>query len=544
MNLLQIAQDWANQDPDIETRQELQTLIDNKDMAELEKRFAGRLQFGTAGLRGLLQAGAMGLNRVLVAQTAFGLARFLLNRYKNQDKQPSIVIGYEVRKNSKIFAEDTAEMMQGAGINASIMPDLRPTPVLAFAIRHLQASAGVMVTASHNPPKDNGYKVFLGDEDGGAQIVAPNDKLIAEQIQWVADNKKINEIERSQDYKIIEQSVIDSYIEQTANIKQAPTSDLTYVYTAMHGVGTETILTTIEKAGLPKPILVKEQCEPDGTFPTVSFPNPEEKGALDLAIATAKANNADFIIANDPDADRLAVAVANEQGEWKSLHGNEVGLYLGWFIGKQAQKAGKQGTLACSLVSSPLLAKVAQDCGLQHQETKTGFKWIGRIPNLLFGYEEALGYLTNPEQVHDKDGVSATITFLDLVNQLKSEGKTFAEYRQQFIDKFGAFASDQLSVRVQDLERIQRILASIRNQPFTQVADVKVAQYIDHLQTEINDNILVFHFDGGHRAIFRPSGTEPKLKIYFDTQGKDVDEAQTVSQSLKDALQQYVNGVG
>ncbi len=293
-NVIKTAQHWANQDPDQETRDELQALIDTNNTTELKKRFSDRLQFGTAGLRGPLQAGPMGMNRVLVAQAAAGLARFLLSREAN----PSIVIGYDARKNSRIFAEDTAEIMQGA--------------VLAFAVRHLDASAGVMVTASHNPPKDNGYKVFLGGDDDGAQIVPPNDKAIAEQIQWVADNLNIADLPRSQDYGVIADDVIDSYIQQTAALCRAPASDIRYVYTAMHGIGTQTLLETLERAKLPKPILVDEQCQPDGSFPTVAFPNPEEAGALDLAIAKAKSSQAEFIIANDPDADRLAVAVADE----------------------------------------------------------------------------------------------------------------------------------------------------------------------------------------------------------------------------------------
>ncbi len=541
-SITQTAQNWLAQDPDTETRQELQTLIDNNDAEELNKRFNGRLQFGTAGLRGRLQAGSMGMNRVLVAQAAAGLARFLLQKYEGLDssKQPSIVIGYDARKNSKRFAEDTAEIMQGTGVSVYIMPDMRPTPVLAFAVRHLNASAGVMVTASHNPPTDNGYKVYLGDEDDGAQIVSPNDKLIAEQIEWVANNQSINDLPRSQDYATIEQSLIDAYINQTASLAKAPISDSKYVYTAMHGVGTQTLLQTLERAGLPQPILVEEQCHPDGSFPTVAFPNPEEDGAMDLAIAKAKEVGAEFIIANDPDADRLAVAVVNEQGEWATLHGNEVGLYLAWYIGKQAQKAGKQGILACSLVSSPVLAKVAKDCGLEHQETLTGFKWVGRIPNLLFGYEEALGYLTDPDKVHDKDGISAIISFLDLVNQLKSEGKTFAQYRQAFTETFGAFSSDQLSVRVEDLGRIERILTSIRQQPFTTIADINVENYVEHLQTDKQENIIVFYLADGHRVILRPSGTEPKLKIYFDTQGEVLEQARAVSNRLKQGLQSYV----
>lgn len=550
MNILEVAQDWLNQDPDAETKAELQTLIDNNELDELAERFAGRLQFGTAGLRGKIQAGSMGMNRVLVSQTAGGLARFLIKNNKDSSDGLSIVIGYDARKNSKIFAEDTAEIMQGMGINAQIMPDLRPTPVLAFAVRYLKASAGVMVTASHNPPADNGYKVYLGGADDGAQIISPNDNLIAEQIEWVANNQKVNELPRSKDYGIIANDVIEAYFQQTIKVSQSAVSEdkpIKYVYTAMHGIGTETLLTALEKAGLPKPILVDEQCDPDGTFPTVSFPNPEEAGALDLAIAKAKQVGADFIVANDPDADRLAVAVADETGEWSTLHGNEIGLLLGWHIGKQAKADGRQGVLACSLVSSPALSQVAESCGLQHIETLTGFKYIGRIENLIFGYEEALGYLVNPECAHDKDGISAIIAFLDLINHLATEGKTFQQYRQEFTDTFGALVSNQISIRVDDLERIGRVLSAVRAQPFSEIAGLSVSKYVDHLNTEYNNNVLVFYVqaesEGTHRVIFRPSGTEPKLKIYLDTTGKTLTEAKQVSAKLKEALESYLDGV-
>lgn len=538
-DFIHIAQQWLDQDPDAETRAELQTIIEKKDIKELEARFSGRLQFGTAGLRGRLQAGSMGMNRVLVCQAAAGLARFLLKR----EKSPTIVIGYDGRKNSLRFAQDTAEIMQAAGVEAQLMPSLRPTPVLSFSVRRLKASAGVMVTASHNPPEDNGYKVYLGGEDDGAQIISPNDKLIAEEIQWVADNQLVNELPRDTNYKMIDQSVIDEFITESAKVATAPLSDLNYVYTAMHGVGKETLLKVLEKAGLSKPTLVEQQCEPDGTFPTVAFPNPEEKGALDLAITKAKEVNAEFIVANDPDADRLAVAVANEKGEWATLHGNEVGLYLGWAIAKEVQEKGKTGTLACSLVSSPLLGKIAKSCGMTYVETLTGFKYIGRLPGLIFGFEEALGYLVNPTVAHDKDGISAIICFLNLMNRLKAEGKTLAQYRQEFLETFGAANSDQISIRVEDLSRIQRIQKAVRANPFKEIGGIAVEQYIDHLQTEKQNDILVFHLAGGQRIIFRPSGTEPKLKMYLDTTGKSLAEAKEICEKIKADLTTFADSI-
>lgn len=544
-HLINLAKQWADQDPDSETREALYALINTNNTDELEKRFSGRLQFGTAGLRGPLQAGPTGMNRVLVAQAAAGLAQYLLKQEKPSSKTLRIVIGYDARKNSYRFAQDTAEIMQGAGIEAYLMPELRPTPVLAFAVRELNADAGVMVTASHNPPQDNGYKVYLGGEDDGAQIIPPKDKAIAEEIQWVADNFRVDELTRNSDYQLIDDSVVQAYIARTASLATAKlndsSDDLTYVYTAMHGVGTETLLAVLAQAGLAKPTLVEQQCTPDGNFPTVAFPNPEEDGALDLAIAKAQAINADFIVANDPDADRLAVALPNDDGEWQMLHGNEIGLYLAWFIAERAQAAGKKGTLACSLVSSPVLRDVAQKCAMDYQETLTGFKWIGRAPNLLFGYEEALGYLVNPSNAHDKDGISALVCFLDLMNTLRAEGRTFAEFRHSFAETFGAFFSDQLSIRVEELERIHRLLKSVRDKPFADIAGYAVTDYIDHLHTEKCSDILVFHLEGGHRVIFRPSGTEPKLKIYLDCKGTTQAIAQAVCQALKQTLSEYIS---
>lgn len=405
MTIFQVAQNWLAQDPDAETRAELEQLIqaaesDEKAKAELTARFDGRLQFGTAGLRGRLQAGSMGMNRVLVAQAAGGLAGFI----KGYDKEPSIVIGYDGRKNSDVFARDTAEIMAAAGIKTYLLPRKLPTPVLAYAIQYFDTTAGVMVTASHNPPEDNGYKVYLGKANGGGQIVSPADKEIAALIDKVAAGD-IRDLPRSQDFTVLDDEVVNAYIEKTASLAKWPKAEISYVYTAMHGVGYEVLSKTLEKAGLPQPYLVSEQIQPDGSFPTVNFPNPEEKGALDLAIKLAKEKNAEFIIANDPDADRLAVAVPDAQGNWKPLHGNVIGCFLGWYLAKQFHAQGKQGVLACSLVSSPALAEIAKKYGLSSEETLTGFKYIGKVENLLFGFEEALGYLVDPDKVRDKDGI-------------------------------------------------------------------------------------------------------------------------------------------
>lgn len=538
---------WLTQDPDRETQAELAALIqaaENGDaaaQAEIAKRFDGRLQFGTAGLRGPLQAGPMGMNRVLVAQAAAGLAAFL----KEYDSKPSIVIGYDGRKNSDVFAKDTAEIMSGMGIQAFLLPRKLPTPVLAYAIQHLDATAGVMVTASHNPPQDNGYKVYLGKANGGGQIISPADKEIAAQIARVAA-EDIRELPRSQDYQLLTDEVVEAYIQKTAAIRRAPPADLNYVYTAMHGVGKEVLLKTLTAAQLPLPQLVTAQTEPDGSFPTVAFPNPEEKGALDLAIALAQEKGAEFIIANDPDADRLAVAIPDAQGQWKPLHGNVVGCYLAWHIATQAKAAGKEGTLACSLVSSPALGEIAKQLGFKHQETLTGFKYIGKVDALLYGFEEALGYLVDPDKLRDKDGISAAIAFLDLICTLKAQGKTLADYAAEFEKTFGAYASGQISIRVEDLKDIPKLMQALRTQPPQHIGQYAVASVFDYMTHAEPNDILVYRLENGSRLIVRPSGTEPKVKFYLDVQGENAAHAAEVltefDQAVRALLRQDIYG--
>lgn len=536
MTIFQIAQNWLEQDPDLETRAELEQLIqaaqsDEKAKEELEARFCGRLQFGTAGLRGKLQAGSQGMNRVLVAQAAGGLAAFI----KAYDKAPSIVIGYDGRKNSDVFARDTAEIMAAAGIKTYLLPRKLPTPVLAFAIQYFDTTAGVMVTASHNPPEDNGYKVYLGKANGGGQIVSPADKEIAALIDKVASGS-IADLPRSQDFTVLDDEVVNKYIEKTASLATQPKAEINYVYTAMHGVGYEILSKTLAKAGLPQPHLVDAQIQPDGSFPTVNFPNPEEKGALDLAIELAKEKNAEFIIANDPDADRLAVAIPDREGNWKSLHGNVIGCFLGWYLAKQYHAQGKKGVLACSLVSSPALAEIAKKYGLDSEETLTGFKYIGKVDNLLFGFEEALGYLVDPDKVRDKDGISAAIMFLDLVCSLKKEGKTLADYTAEFVKEFGAYVSGQISIRVSDLSEIGKLMAALRNHPPADIGGFKVAEFIDHTKTTRQNDILVFVLENGSRLIARPSGTEPKIKFYLDARGTDAKNAEEVLSQFDESV--------
>lgn len=554
--LLTTAAAWLSQDPDDTTRAELGALItavksgDSAQaataQAELADRFGQRLEFGTAGLRGELGAGSNRMNRVLVSQAAAGFANFLLERHAAAGAaaaQPSVVIGYDGRVNSEVFARDTAEIMAGAGLRAILLPRMLPTPVLAFAVRHLDASAGVMVTASHNPARDNGYKVYLGGADHGSQIVSPVDTEIAAQIDRVAAEANVLELPRSDAFDTADDSVLDEYVRRTAAIASPDAAEssvasgntvtaspaLSIVYTAMHGVGWETAQRVFSEAGFAAPTVVTEQIAPDASFPTVAFPNPEEPGAMDLAIARAIKINADVVIANDPDADRLAVAVPGADGAWRRLSGNEVGYLLGWraanrIVARDAAAAAAATpigarTLAASIVSSPALGAIAAHHGLPFVDTLTGFKWVSRVDDLAYGYEEALGYLVDPEKVRDKDGISAAVEFLSLMTELKAQGISLDQHLFTFADTFGAFASSQISLRVDNLADIPRIMNSLRQHPPELIGTCSVAQIDDFangFDTFPPGEILRLWLTHRARVIVRPSGTEPKLKVYID----------------------------
>ena len=537
--ILDAARAWWAQDPDGVTRDELAALIaaaeggDAAASADLDDRFGARLEFGTAGLRGRLGAGSNRMNRVLVSQAAAGFAAYLREK-AGPGAVPTVVVGYDGRRNSDVFAADSAAIFAGAGLRAVLLPRLLPTPVLAFAVRHLDAAAGVMVTASHNPPDDNGYKVYLGGDDQGSQIVAPADAEIAAHIERVAASIAVPDIPRA-DYEIADEAVVAAYVAATATVAPAPAgaAGMNWVYTAMHGVGYETLSAILELAGYPLPVVVEEQIEPDGRFPTVAFPNPEEPGAMDLSFATARAAGAEFILANDPDADRLAVAIPDPtaDGGWRRLTGNETGLLLGWRAAQRATSSGAASdgaSLACSLVSSPGLEAVAAHYGLDFHATLTGFKWISRAPGIVFGFEEALGYLVNPDTVRDKDGISAAVAMLGMIAEAREEGRTLADVLAQFAETFGFFQSGQVSLRVEDTAIIGRIMAALRADPPSSIGAVAVER-IDDLLAGVEGyppgDVLRLWLADGSRAIVRPSGTEPKLKAYLDVRGDSADDA-------------------
>jgi len=503
------AEAWLAEDPDAETREELAKLIDAEDTAELTARFSGTLQFGTAGLRGELGAGPMRMNRSVVIRAAAGLAAYL--KAKGQT-DGLVVIGYDARHKSADFARDTAAVMTGAGLRAAVLPRPLPTPVLAYAIRHLGAVAGVEVTASHNPPRDNGYKVYLGD---GSQIVPPADAEIAAEIAAIASLADVPRPDSG--WETLDDGVLDAYLARTDEVLAAgsPRTART-VYTAMHGVGKETLLAAFARAGFPEPVLVAEQADPDPDFPTVAFPNPEEPGAMDLAFAKARETDPDLIIANDPDADRCAAAVKDGggSGDWRMLRGDEVGALLA----EHLVRRGARGTFAESIVSSSLLGRIAEKAGLPYEETLTGFKWIARVEDLRYGYEEALGYCVDPEGVRDKDGITAALLITELASELKSGGRTLLDLLDDLAVEHGLHATDQLSVRVDDLSLISDAMRRLREQPPTRLAGLSVTKAED--LTKGTDTLpptdgLRYTLDGA-RVIVRPSGTEPKLKCYLE----------------------------
>jgi phosphomannomutase len=525
-DLIARANAWLEQDPDQETASELRAIIERADagdesaIADLSERFDTRLTFGTAGLRGELGAGPNRMNRVLVSQAAYGFAQFLLER----ESKPSVVIGYDGRVNSDVFAQDSAEIFAGLGLRVILFDRAVPTPVVATALRELGLSAGVVVTASHNPPRDNGYKVYLGGEDHGSQIVSPDDTDIEALIVWAAE-MNLSDFPRSNDYETAPESVVNTFVAKTASLSTRPEMPVRFVYTALHGVGWEVSNRCFMSAGLGDAIVVPEQIEPDGNFPTVAFPNPEEPGALDLAYETADRAGVDLIIANDPDADRLAVAI-RDNGEWRRLTGNEVGSLLGWRAAERHKGSGAPAALAASIVSSPALGAVAADYGIEFSYTLTGFKFVNRVPNLIFGYEEALGYLVDPDKVRDKDGISAAIDFLSMAGELQERGLTIADHLVEFADRFGAFASTQISIRVAKLSDIPAISSKFRNSPPTTLGGQSVSAVDDFANGFENfppTDLIRLTIEGGSRVIVRPSGTEPKLKIYIDAAVTDGD---------------------
>ena len=535
-NLLAEVRAWIEDDPDPKTAAQLSALLEADDELSLRKYFAGFLEFGTAGLRGPLGPGPSCMNQAVVGRTAAGLVKFMQER-----SLTSVVIGRDARHGSEIFEAISAEIFSGAGFKVSVLPRPLPTPVLAFAVNELGADVGVMVTASHNPGSDNGYKVYLGGViDGvtyrGSQIISPADKQISTHIKSIESLKLVK---RDTNWHILDEDIVEKYVERTKVLAPRP-GDLKIVYTAMHGVGTKTLQRVFHRAGFPSLILVASQAQPDPDFPTLPFPNPEELGALDLSLDTAKTFDADLVIANDPDADRCSVAIKGRDNTWRALRGDEIGAILGEVMAKSAQS----GTLANSIVSSSILSKIAAHHNLNFEETLTGFKYISKIPHLVFGYEEAIGFCVDSLTVNDKDGISAALLMAQIATDLKNDGKTLEDLLDGIWKTYGFHATEQISIRVNDLALISTLMTKLRSNSASEIAGFKVLAREDLSKPKNSlppTDGLRFTLEQNIRIIIRPSGTEPKIKCYIEIVNPEKTIALSLLEQLRPSLRELLS---
>ena len=506
---------WLDAEPDEDIRSELHALLEGPD-DELARRFSGQLTFGTAGLRAAIGAGPLRMNRLVVRQAARGLADYLL-ALDDRAAERGVVVGFDARRKSDAFALDTVRVMAGAGIRARLLPGPLPTPVLAWAVTELGSTGGVMVTASHNPPADNGYKVYLGD---GAQIVPPHDAEIAARIAAV--DPTAVELAGEDDPLIerVDGSIVDRYVASMRAVRMRPAaSGVVVAYTPMHGVGGEIVLRAFDAAGLPAPLVVDEQFRPDQRFPTVSFPNPEEPGAMDLVTALAQEQGALLAIANDPDADRLGAAIPQPDGSWRRLGGDE----LGWLLADHilTRTEGDDRLVVTTLVSSSLLQSMAADYGVHFAETFTGFKWIARAVldrpdlRLVFAYEQALGYLVAPRPL-DKDGISAAVLLAEIAAVAAEEGTTLQGRLDDVAARYGRHVIADRAVQMEPALAADRVRAVLDDPPgvLLGVAVVDVRAYPEA-------DLLRLTLAGGVRVQVRPSGTEPKVKLYGEAVDTD-----------------------
>ncbi|HVP62441.1 MAG TPA: phospho-sugar mutase [Myxococcaceae bacterium] len=532
---------WSAADPDETTRAELQGLLAAGDFAELEDRFAGTLAFGTAGLRGVVGAGPNRMNRAVVRRATAGLAAHLLATVPDATGR-GVVVARDGRRMSKEFAEDTAAVLAAAGIPALVRDGFTPTPLCAFLVEHLGASAGVMVTASHNPPEYNGYKVYWGN---GAQIIPPHDAAIAAAIVRVGPAREIPlaDLADARAHGLVREigpELDQAYLEGVLAFRLHPGegTDLTIVYTPMHGVGGPLALEALRRAGFSRVHPVKEQLHPDPAFPTVRFPNPEEPGAMDLSRALAERTRAELVLANDPDADRLAVLTRGASGELRALTGNEVGVLLGHYLLVQGPRR-ERPLVMTTIVSSTQLGAMAHRLGALYDETLTGFKWIANRAmeraakdgaDFVFGYEEALGY-TVGTLVRDKDGIGAALVVADLAGWARVRGTTVLGYLEEIQREFGVYVSKQRSFTLpgaSGAETIARVMDAFRLDPPAQVG-ARAVEWVKDYQARTRtshgrseplslpaSNVLAYGLEGGAQVTLRPSGTEPKIKYYFE----------------------------
>jgi phosphomannomutase len=561
-DLVATARDWIAGDPDPATRSALQAVVDEADQEELEAAIGEPLTFGTAGIRGEVGPGPGRMNRATVIRTTAGLAEYLLGVHGGPPEQP-VVLGFDARPDSRVFAEDTAGVLAGAGIAVSFFPEVTPTPLVAFAAKHLDAPAAVVITASHNPPADNGYKVY---DANAAQIIPPTDVAISDAISGVGRASDVVRLEAvfsgsSTLVSPVPEGMFDAYAAEVAEARPNPqVSDLRIVYTPLHGVGGDTLLRMCLAAQHTGLIPVPEQSRPDGTFPTVRFPNPEEPGALDLSLDLAKTVGADLLLANDPDADRLAVAVP-VAGEWRLLSGNELGALLGDYVLRYWNHP-EPPIVVNSVVSSPMLARIAERRGGVHESTLTGFKWIINAGLALeasgegrfaFGYEEALGYSVG-RTVRDKDGISAAIVMADLAAEEAGAGRGVLDRLHDLWDEVGLWVSAQHSIVRTGPEGQDELLAAVDRlgeDPPDLIGGVPVSGVTDYREGEQGrpvwlgrQDLVELTLGAAGRALVRPSGTEPKLKIYVDLTGEPGSDHEVAHGRLSDRARSMAVEVG
>lgn len=532
-------QAWIDDDPDPQTASQIQSALSKGDELSLKRWFNGFLQFGTAGLRGPVGPGPSSMNRAVVGRAAAGIAAYMKSHGMKR-----VVIGRDARYGSEAFTRESAEIFAGAGMDVFVLPRPMATPILAWATTSLAADIGIMVTASHNPPMDNGYKVYVGPQADGidyrsSQIINPTDHLMADAIASISSLK---DQPRGERWTVLDDGIFDEYVQRTAALAPRP-GKLRIVYSAMHGVGAEAVQAVFGAAHFPPPIMVERQARPDPAFPTVAFPNPEEPGAIDLALATAREHDADLVIANDPDADRCAAAIKDSEGSWRMLTGDELGIIFGEYIARRLVAEKKQGTFANSIVSSSCLEKIAHHYGITFYQTLTGFKWLAKIKNLTFGYEEAIGYGIDLSTVNDKDGVSAALYLAQIANDLAQEGKTLSNFLDEVWQRHGFHGTEQISIRVTDVATIGSRLDSIRTNPPTQIAGRTVLR-IDDLAKPTDglpptDGLRIWC--EGVRLIIRPSGTEPKVKCYVEVITTNKSEAIAALGQLRQPLREFLS---
>lgn len=522
----EIVEKWCESDPDLESANELKNYLNEKKLKELSLCFNGLLEFGTAGLRGPLIPGPSGMNLAVVQRAAAAIATFMTKR-----QMKSVVIGMDARFGSLEFAKLSAEIFAGAGLQTWIFPTVCPTPLLSFAVNYLSADVGIMVTASHNPANDNGYKVYLGKTvDGirfnGSQIISPIDKEIAKLMQEV-----IFPIRKLSNYVTLNNSIEVAYLSAAnrfASAKLPQKSEFKIVYTPLHGVGAELFLHQMSLAGFKSISVVNEQEKPDPKFPTVPFPNPEEKGALDLAINLAEKTSADLVIAHDPDADRCAIATKYDD-KWQMWRGDEVGAIIGRYLQRKfnykTDNKKLPAAFANSLVSGTLLGDIAKSHSMNYSQTLTGFKWVSKVPNLIYGYEEALGYCVDPQKVNDKDGITAGLVLAELAFECKARGISLRDYLKQIYRKYGWYLTNQISLRFESIELAKRKLAQFQQNHPKELADKPIQEIFDlsagYAGLPNTEGLIIFYGKKSEiRVIVRPSGTEPKMKCYVEVKDK------------------------